>query len=479
MNMIKFVPLRFPLAALPLLFAACGSDDDDARGDVGDACAHADGSDCDAGLSCDPRVDGSGYVCGEPAVIRGRVLDALSSDAVTGGRVVVLGADGSPVGDVAFTDAAGRYSSVVAALREMDGSVAAAAQWTLAVSAQGYEGFPAGPRPALPISGTQLTSGGVIDAPNTEVGLLPLAHPEQFSRQISGTIAAPTPGATLVVAEGGPAPAPHGISGRSGEFTIFNVPAAELEIVGYKRGLQLERSPADAREASLSDVVLAASEAPLGSLSGNVNIVNAPGGSQTSVVLVPQSVFDPRLERGPIPFGLRAPGPPESPNISGEFAFDQVPNGDYVVLAAFENDALVRDPDAAIAGTTIQTVTIDSDQSIAMSQSFKITEHLAIVAPGAEAPERVSGPITFSWADDSSEDRYELELYTAMGDLVWEQRAILAGHGSSTVQLPYAGPGLTPGMVYQFRVASFRDRNGVTTAISRSEDLRGVFEYRP
>jgi hypothetical protein len=33
-------------------------------------------------------------------------------------------------------------------------------------------------------------------------------------------------------------------------------------------------------------------------------------------------------------------------------------------------------------------------------------------------------------------------------------------------------------MVYQFRVTSFRERSGVTTAISKSEDLRGVFEFR-
>jgi len=35
----------------------------------------------------------------------------------------------------------------------------------------------------------------------------------------------------------------------------------------------------------------------------------------------------------------------------------------------------------------------------------------------------------------------------------------------------------TPGMIYQFRVTSFRDRRGSAVAISRSEDLRGVFSY--
>ncbi|HWO14652.1 MAG TPA: fibronectin type III domain-containing protein, partial [Polyangiaceae bacterium] len=159
------------------------------------------------------------------------------------------------------------------------------------------------------------------------------------------------------------------------------------------------------------------------------------------------------------------------------FEIAQVPRGEYVVLAAFENDLLVRDPDTSIGGTQLQHVAVDSGASMAMDQSFKITEHLAIVGPGSETPERVAGPVTFSWADDSSEDRYELELYTALGDLVWEQRAVPSVSGSDTVELSYAGPALTPGMVYQFRVTSMKDGRDGATALSKSEDLRGVFEW--
>jgi hypothetical protein len=461
------------------LLAACGSDDKPREGRAGDECTPDGEAACDTQLVCDPRADGSAYVCGDPATIEGRVLDALSGDVLAAGRVVVLGADGSPAADVVYSDDAGHYSAVVSAPRDPDGSVAQTATWTLSVSAQSYQPFPAGPRPALPISASQMDATGVIQVPSTDVALLPLADPQAYARQISGSISATSPGGTLVVAEGGTAPAPHAIASRSGEFTIFNVPSGSFELAGYKRGQQLGRTPVDTREDSVSGAQLAASEVQLGSASGNVNIVNAPGGSLTSVVLVPESVYDTRLERGPIPFGLRAPGMPEAPSVSGAFELDQVPQGDYVVLAAFENDSLVRDPDSSIGGTTIQHVTVGSGESVIMSQSFKITEHLAIVAPGAETPERVTGPVSFTWSDDSSEDRYELELYTALGDLVWEQRAVVAGRGGENVELAYAGPELVPGMIYQFRVTSFRDRSGVSTAISKSEDLRGVFEYRP
>src|SRR4029079_15382608 len=125
----------------------------------------------------------------------------------------------------------------------------------------------------------------------------------------------------------------------------------------------------------------------LGNVSGNVSIVNAPGGSQTSVVLVPESVFDPTLERGPVPFGLPAPEPPALPSVSGAFGMNDVPDGRYVVLAAFENDQLVRDPDSAIGGTDIQRVTVAGGGTVSMEQSFKITEGLGIVGPGAQEPE--------------------------------------------------------------------------------------------
>lgn len=469
----------FALSSVLPLLAACGGEEEPRSGQLGDACRRDGSAACESGLACDPRADASGFVCGDPASIEGHVRGALGEDPVAGARVVALGADGSPAGDVAFTDESGHYSVGVSAPRAADGSIEPTAQWTLAVSAAGYDPFPAGPRPAVPISGSQVGAAGTIEAPSTEVALLPLSQPELYSRQISGRISAPDPGGTLVVAEGGTGPAPHSIASRSGEFVIFNVPAGTFELAGYKRGQQLERVTVDTSQDSASDAVLASAQALLGNVSGNVNIVNAPGGSATSVVLVPESVFDSRLERGAIPYGLRAPGLPDLPSVSGAFQIGEVPPGAYVVLAAFENDSLVRDPDTAIAGTALQHVTVGTGETVAMSQSFKITEHLAIVGPGAQTPERVTGPVTFRWSDDSSEDRYELELRTALGDLVWEQRAIFGAQGGDDVELAYDGPALTAGMVYQFRVTSFRDRSGRTTAISKSEDLRGVFEWYP
>ena len=168
--------------------AACGSDDESKPGEVGDRCElGAEDAVCKTGLSCDPLAAGDGYVCGTPVTIAGTVVDALSGEVVAGGRVVALSADGSPVGDVGESDAEGAFSVVVSAPRNPDGSVAEDAKWTLNVSAQGYEAFPGGPRPAVPIFANQVSEHRV-EAANTDVSLLPLADAASRPYQISASL---------------------------------------------------------------------------------------------------------------------------------------------------------------------------------------------------------------------------------------------------------------------------------------------------
>src|SRR5690606_6121726 len=110
---------------------------------------------------------------------------------------------------------------------------------------------------------------------------------------------------------------------------------------------------------------------------------------------------------GPVPFGLRAPEPGVAPNVGSAWTITGVPAGTYKILAAYENDGLVRDPDTSIAGTDILELTVSAGMDVDLQDSFKITEALAITSPGADGPEQVSGTPSFVFADDSSEDRYE------------------------------------------------------------------------
>lgn len=454
---------------------------------------------CSTGLACEPLADNSGYVCGAAFALHGRVTDALDGTAIAGALIAALDDTGAPVTDVVASDSCGDYELPISIRRNADGSFAEMPIWTLFVAAKDYQPFPAGPRPALPVDfadavedpdGAPSDSDGddeeemtyvgtIIENAATNVALIPLGA-EAGGVTVSGGIAGEVGAGTLVVAEGGPVPAPYGIADASGHFTIFNVPTGAIEIRGYRSGLELAPAAITIGGGDIADVALGVTSsdpATLGTVTGGFNIVNAPGGSVTSVVLVPSSVFNAALERGPVPVGLRDPPAPMSPNLSGTFTIPAVPAGTYKVLVAFENDALVRDPDAGIAGTAIQEVVLTAGQSVSPAESFKVTEALAIIGPGNDAPELVDSAMpTLTWADDSSEDGYDVIVYDALGTAVWETE-IAGASGGSNVDLVYAGDALVTGMYYQFRVTSWRTTGGggEKLYISRTEDLRGVF----
>jgi hypothetical protein len=311
----------------------------------------------------------------------------------------------------------------------------------------------------------------IEDAAITTVALVPLPDDQSGGVKISGRVGGEAPGGTLVVAEG-PLPAAYGLAARDGTYTLFNVHAGAATVRGYRRGAALKSRRVEVGGADLADVDLEVADAAPGSVAGSVTLVDAGAGEGTSVVLIPASLYDEALARGPVPFGLRAPDPGRAPDITKEFEIAGVPAGDYRVLAGFENDGLVRDPDAALGGTEVPVVAVEAG-AVAEAPAFKITGALAVVGPGVDGPETVTGAPTFRFAQDPSADHYEVLVYDALGELVWQATAPKGG-GSEAIAVVYAGPALTPGAYYQFRAVSLKDPMG-TTALSATEDLRGVF----
>ena len=486
-----------PFLWLAILLPGCKDEELDASGSdegavAGDACEPtvAEGDEdlpCADGLACEPTDNG--HLCAAPIELRGMIIDGLTNAPIEGAVIAALDETGAPVGDAARSDALGRYTLRVSARRDPQGLLADSVRWTLFAVAADYAAFPGGLRSPIPVDATapvEMTDDNehtytAIENATTTVALLPLADDRKGGSTVTGHVGGVQPGGTLVVAEGGVVPAPYTIADGSGAFVLFNVPESTSVIRGYRQGLDL----APATVAATGDVddleleVVTEGIDALAAVDGSVSLVNAGGGLTTSVVLVPSSLFDPLLERGPVPFGLRAPSPPEAPSVSGAFAIAGVPRGDYHVLVAFENDGLVRDPDTGISGTDIQQLSVPTSGAATLEASFKVTAALEVIGPGADTPEIVTTAPTLRWVDDSSEDRYEVRVIDALGNVVWEKLDVPGASGSGNVEVAYGGSALQAGMYYQFRATSIRENPNNTSPISRTEDLRGVFVFQP
>lgn len=455
------------LASLALAATGCG-------GSEPAPCAPGTSEGCPAGQVCE-EVMGGMPACFAPLTIEGRVFDAERGTGIAGATVVAIDANGSARSTVVETGADGRYALPIAAPRRSDGSPLTEAI-TLRASAAGYQTYPTAPRIAIPIdlgTAADADGDGDLEVANAATDIALYARDDvAASAIVRGTIVGQGASGMLVLATQGERAVASAISDIEGAFVLFDVPVGEVTIAAYRAGASVPPTML-AVTAPQTNVTLSSSTAGLARVSGSVQIVDAPGGSSTSVILVLASTFVETTARGEAPPGLRA-----AP-VSGEFAIDAVPPGDYVALAAFENDGLVRDPDTGIGGTSIVRFSVPAGGgTVELGESFKVTAALAVVSPGAETIESVSSATpTFRFAQDPSAERYEVRVYDAFGRMLHEDTSVPDVGGSMPISYVWTPSApLRPGMIYQFRAWSV-GRTG--TYRSATEDLRGVFVYQP
>lgn len=445
--------------------ASCGDDE---------STACVPGDPCPGGWVC-AEVRGGEPACFARVRIEGTVTDSTTGDGISHARVVALDASSSACSDAVDSGPDGAWSVEVQAVRDAEGKPLTFPV-TLRVDAAGFLSFPLPPRTALPVDLADAVKTGdvwVVRSAATEVVLIPLAGP--LGVTVEGSVGGDDPDGVLVLAEVGGRAVATAITDLAGEFRLFNVPAGSVSLRGVKAGVAAGPVTIEVESDDVTGVTLPVTEAT-GVVRGSINLVDVGDAEtkQTSVVLVPDSTFVAAAGRGEVPAGLRAAG------VKSAFQIDAVPPGRYAVLAAFENDGLVRDPDLWIAGTEIRRVDVtpggDADAGV-----FKVTAALGVMSPGKDGMEDISDPEPLlAWTDDSSEDGYEVRVFDAQGNLVHEDKAVPRVTGGFRVDYKWTGAAMAEGGIYQFRAASYReDPRGNRTFISTTEDLTGVFRFVP
>ncbi len=462
------VSMRNVKACLMVLLVGCGEDE---------VCNPVAQTGCDDGLVCESVRDSS-PACFAPVAVEGRVFDLSTNGGIAAARIVAVDVNGAAVSNVVTSGTDGAYRLPIPTERNADGTPIELGVVTLRADAQNYESFPGTVRQPLPVDMTFATTvedSLVVKSTLTDIGMLTLTDGGGIGR-IEGSVDMPAGvGGVVVVAESNGMGYPV-IAARNGDYAILNLPAGSYTVTAYAVDHNYVIGTAEVN-ANTVKVDLDVSDEAASAVSGQVSIVNGDGASTTSVVLFVESTYDPLTGRGVSVPGLRAPRT-GIPDVTGAFTIDGVPAGRYVVVAAFENDGLVRDPDLCISGTDDVHIEVPVSSPLSISQTFKLTGALAVTEPGALGATLVeTANPTFRWVDDSGEDQYVVELFDSYGQRVWTKT--MPGVSGTSPSMLYDGPALTSGMYYQFRVTSTASNGGGDVCNkSRTEDLKGMF-YMP
>jgi hypothetical protein len=464
---------RLLACALVALVAACGSNDKT-------KCDPVAQTGCGSGQVCEAVQSGT-PACFAPVLVLGTVADLSTGALLNGAHVVALDPNGAPLSTVAVTanngTTNGAYELKVPATRDAAGKPVQASL-TLRADEQGYQTFPGGVRTALPIelSGATLVGGSwVASGSLTALKLAPLAS--AGTTFIHGSVAkAPSGAGRLVVAEPvGGGTGMTGVADEAGNYSIFNLtPGTAYVVTAYTKGANYTPVTTSALAAGDNAVAALALGSGTGAPLAGGLIFNNGAGSNIQVTLVVQSTYVPSLDRGESPPGLTIQG-----GASG-YAFDGVPDGKYVVLAAFGLDGDVRDV-SGTGNTAAPQVTIQSGAVVGTPPGFKIIPAVDLLSIGgttvSATPVVLTGATaptpTFVWQPgsvDASADHYRVDVFDSFGTTVFTTTVL-----NSTTSVAYAGPTLQAGMYYQLRISALK----AASQLSQTEDVAGVFTWQP
>jgi hypothetical protein len=416
------------------------------------------------GCSCSD--DGNNPVALTYGVIKGRIIDALSSGSggIASANVVACNANTNAPVTRTFSDAQGYYRIEVAA-----------GTYYLKVAAQSFE-------PSPPLNGEPLPFYvPVNDSVVKDVYLTP--DPQAGSTgSISGTVSSGTSlmvNVLVVATRTSDSSAVSGVSGPNGFFVLCNIPAGDYSIRCYTAGYSQisDTSVTVSAGSGITGITLHLAACSNTSLSGQVTFL-ASQNSQVDITLVHPVTRD------------AVPGLDTISDANKNYLLSGIPLGTYVAWASYRNDGYVMDPDW-IYKNGLPVVTFTAADTI-RTLDFSVTGAITILSPTNAADSIYPVPVdtvapAFTWESYSSTHEYIIEVYNSHGDVIWggfdtngvvrhaqidqqQTSAVFNFDGSASDSLENGG-------IYRWKIYADNDASlNVQGLISSSEDLRGLFK---
>ncbi|MGE5861791.1 MAG: hypothetical protein ACM34J_14595, partial [Ignavibacteria bacterium] len=300
--------------------------------------------------------------------------------------------------------------------------------------------------------------------------------PGAFGR-IDGTIIPKLPGFLIVARSTSTSLEYHTYSGPEGYFVLYNIPYGTYIVNAAKSGYHLDAQPQVILSSSsfYESIQMSLSEVSGSSLTGKVTFLSAINGI-VDVSLLDQTSLS-------VINGLTT-----RIDSNRNYAVYNIPNGNYIAWASYENDGYVMDPDWLFKNPGALEI---SFTGAGKTLDFSVTDAVTITSPTNSAAVLLPAPAdsvipTFYWDSYPQAKEYIIEVRDVNGNLIWGgfTESGVINHPQipkeqNSVQFNFDGSAsltLQKGNVYQWRIYVDDDAAlNIQTLLSSSENLMGLF----
>jgi hypothetical protein len=394
-----------------------------------------------------------------PTTIRIVVKSSADSTAISGANVVLYNANTGESVSREFSQSDG-IATFQASL---------SGNYYVRISAQGFKELPEGSVSPVPFS----VSSGQTISQTYYMNVLP----GTFGK-IDGTVNPHLPGFLIVATSSGLNTEYHTYSGPDGYFVLFNVPFNTYDLDAIKSGYQSTNQP---------QVTLTSGSA---SATVEINVNQITGSTLTGKVtfLASQNAIVDISLLDKISYSV-VNGLTTVIDSSRNYSINNIPVGEYVAWASYENDGYVMDPDWIFKNPGALFVSFAGDSS--KVRDFSVTDAIIIISPTNPPTEIIPALAdslipTFSWNAYPQTKEYIIEVRDINGNLIWggfkengEIQHTQIPKEWTSVEFNFDGSALSQlqsGNIYQWRLYSDDDdAPNIQTLLSASEDLMGLF----